>query len=179
MDILNSIKRENLTMDIQNTLSHKAKKAAGFTLIELIVTVVIIGIIFAVGVPGMSSLLCNVSQTANADKLVNSLAYARGEAVARVADVSVVAVGGGRVGWNVFIDDDVDCVFDDPGEELLREVDIIADNITITGVFNCVGFNELGENRANAAVSLTIDSVNASVPDAVVSISPSGYARID
>lgn len=192
------MKRESLNMCIQNTREQPIKKLKGFTLIELIVTVLIIGIVFAVGVPGLQSLLGNVSLNANADKLVNSLSYARGEAVARSANVSVAAIGGGLIGWNVFIDTNANCTRDvavaavaaaagppvvvaSPAiseEEILKVVDITADNIQITGV-NCVGFNALGENSAGAVVSLTIDSTEASSPPAVISISPIGYTSID
>jgi type IV fimbrial biogenesis protein FimT len=164
-------------MCIQNTGKQIIKKLKGFTLIELIVTVLIIGIVFAVGVPGLQSLLGNVSLNASADKLVNSLGYARGEAVARVDNVSVEAIGGGLIGWNVFLDTNADCT-KDAGEEILRVVDITADNVTIAGA-NCVGFNELGENRANAVVSLTVDSTAASSNAAVISVSPIGYTSID
>ena len=164
-------------MSTQHIPYHKIKKSLGFTLIELIVTVVIVGIIFAAGIPGLNALLGNVSINSSADKLVNSLAYARGESVARVDDISVGAIGGGRVGWNVYIDDDADCTLDN-GEEILRVVDITADNVSITAGPTCIGFNELGENRANAIVNLTIDSGVPSIPSAVVAVFPGGHARV-
>jgi type IV fimbrial biogenesis protein FimT len=164
-------------MCTQTTRDRQIKKLKGFTLIELIVTVFIIGVVFAVGIPGLQGLLGNVTLNAGAEKLANSLAYARGEAVARVDNVSVAAIGGGQIGWNVFLDTDADCALDG-GEEILRQVDITADNVTITGA-NCVGFNELGENRANAVVSLTVDSTAASTNAAVISISANGYTSIN
>ncbi len=171
----NFIERDNLLMHTQNIQSRKVKKTAGFTLIELIVVVVIIGIISVVGIPGMLSLLGNVSQTASADKLLNSLAYARGEAVARVENIAVTTLPGADIGWNVFIDTDNDCVQDN-GEVVLRVVDITADSVTIgTG---CVGFNALGE-RSSGPDTITIDSGTATIPDTVITIAPSGTARIN
>lgn len=170
------MKRELLNMPIQNPPEQKIKKLKGFTLIELIVTVLIIGITFAVGIPGLQSLLGNVSLNASADKLESSLAYARGEAVARVEDVSVAGIGGG--GWNVFLDTDADCTLDG-GEVTLRVVDISADNVTVVGAggATCVGFNELGE--ADAAANFTVDSTAASATAANVIVSINGSVRVN
>jgi prepilin-type N-terminal cleavage/methylation domain-containing protein len=162
-------------MCIQNTGKQTIKKLKGFTLIELIVTVLIIGITFAVGVPGLQSLLGNVSVSSNADKLATSLAYARGEAVARVTDVAVEMVGSPATGWNVFLDTNADCA-QVAGEEILRVVNITADNVTFTPV-TCVRFNELGE--ADAAANYTFTSDTASATDVIVSVSATGYVRVN
>lgn len=169
------MKRELLNMSIQNTPEQKIKKLKGFTLIELIVTVLIIGITFAVGVPGLQSLLGNVSLNASADKLESSLAYARGEAVARVTDITVETVGNPVTSWRVLIEANAGCGFT-AGEEILRVVDIAADNILITGA-TCVRFNELGE--ANAIANFAVDSLAASAAAATVSVSANGSARVN
>jgi prepilin-type N-terminal cleavage/methylation domain-containing protein len=174
-----SMNKESLIMQIQNTGKQTLRRLKGFTLIELIVTVLIVGVVFTAGIPGLQSLLGNVSLNSNADKLVNSLAYARGEAVARVGNVSVTLLGGSQSGWNIYIDTDTDCIAD-AGEEILRVVNITADNVIISIAGDaCALFNELGESRVTVDVEFTIDSLAASSGPAVVSVSPIGYTTIN
>ncbi len=77
-------------MCVQNTGKQTIKKLKGFTLIELMVTLFIIGVIFAAVIPGLQSLLGNVSLNTSADKFFTSPAYARSEAVVSVTVVAVV-----------------------------------------------------------------------------------------
>ncbi|MFT6237706.1 MAG: prepilin-type N-terminal cleavage/methylation domain-containing protein [Cellvibrionaceae bacterium] len=181
-------------MCIQNTGKQKIKKLKGFTLIELIVTVLITGVIFAAGVPGLQSLLGNVSLNAGADKLASSLAYARGEAVARVENIAVTTTASG---WIVYIDTNANCARDAAvaavaaspgppavaailaiaGEEILRVVDVSADSVTVTA--KCVIFNGLGENGGGAVETFTVDSIAASAGAATVRVSVTGYTSID
>jgi type II secretion system protein H len=166
-------------MFIQNTGIHSTKKLKGFTLIELIVTLVIVGVLFTAGIPGLQGLLGNVSLNSNANRLVNSLAYARGEAVARVENVSVTTTASG---WTVYIDTNTNCTRDTAvaaiaEEEILRVVDISADKVTVTP--KCVAFNGLGENRGGAVDTFTVDSPAAAVSAATVRVSVTGYPSID
>ncbi|MCF6353497.1 MAG: GspH/FimT family pseudopilin [Candidatus Polarisedimenticolaceae bacterium] len=85
------------------------KRADGFTLIELIITLVVAAIIVAVGIPGMSNLMANNRATAHTDSLITALSFARSESVKRGISVSVCAIGtteegttscGGASGWS-------------------------------------------------------------------------------
>ncbi len=162
-------------MHTQNRPRQRAKRTPGFTLIELIVTVLIVGVIFAAGIPGLNALLGNVSQNASAEKLLNSLAYTRGEAVARAENISIITLPAPAVGWNVFVDTNGDCV-QAGTEEVLRQVDITADDVTIGS--GCVAFNALGE-RTNGTNSITVDSTTATGSAAVITITATGAARVD
>lgn len=64
---------------------------AGFTLVELLVTMAIAGVLLAVGVPAMTSFLADQAAAANADEFVESLRYARAEAIKRGGAVSMCA----------------------------------------------------------------------------------------
>jgi len=61
----------------------------GFTLIELLVTLVVAGILLAVGVPAMTNFLATRSSIANAEELVEALRFARSEAIKRSSPVMV------------------------------------------------------------------------------------------
>ncbi|MFT4608241.1 MAG: type IV fimbrial biogenesis protein FimT, partial [Chitinophagales bacterium] len=56
------------------------KKNSGFTLLELMITVGIIGVVTAIAVPSMGVYIKNDRLTTNINTLVGHLAYARNEA---------------------------------------------------------------------------------------------------
>ncbi len=64
---------------------------AGFTLVELLVTVAIAAVLMAVGVPAMTSFLSDQAAAANADEFAEALRFARSEAVKRGDSVSLCA----------------------------------------------------------------------------------------
>lgn len=63
----------------------------GFTLIEMLVTMAIAGILLAVGVPAMTDFLAVRSSVSNADELLETLRFARSEALKRGSSVVVCA----------------------------------------------------------------------------------------
>ncbi len=165
-------------------------KRNGFTLIELLVTITLLGILLGVGIPSLQTLMANMTIRSNTEKLINSLAYARGEAVARVKNVSVrsasVTESGGAVtsvdwsdGWMVFVDEAGNCSFD-AGDEVLRVIDISADDVTITPPSNttaCIRFNRLGENDNATAAGFGLSKTGAS--SAAITVSNTGYTSKD
>lgn len=77
----------------EGSISPKAPRTArgrrGFTLVEMLVTVAVIGIIMAVGVPSMTSFLASRAAVANAEELAEALRFARSEAVKRGTQITV------------------------------------------------------------------------------------------
>ena len=67
------------------------KRESGFTLIELIITLVIAGILVAIGVPNLAEFLKNSARTTRLNDVVTAFNYARSESVKRNTDVRVCA----------------------------------------------------------------------------------------
>jgi type IV fimbrial biogenesis protein FimT len=109
-------------------------KQGGVTLIELIITLTVLGILAALATPSMTTFIKNQRIAGQANDLVSDLMYARAEAIRRVTNVVVckssnpmnatpvcgtTASDQWTAGRIVFVDTDVDQVYD-AGEPLLR-----------------------------------------------------------
>ena len=70
-------------------------RAAGFTLLEMLLTLALSALLMAVAVPTLSRLLSKAAVQSAADALVGDLRYARSEAIKRARTVSVCSSAGG------------------------------------------------------------------------------------
>jgi type IV fimbrial biogenesis protein FimT len=107
----------------------------GFTLIELMVTIAIAGIVLTIGVPSFSQVMKNSRLTSSANALIVSLNFARSEAVKRKVKVFVGRKGSISQnwdgGWDVFIDLNANEVFNDGTDTLLKTFSAISDGYTL------------------------------------------------
>ena len=101
-------------------------KQGGFTLIELMFTVVVLAVLLAIGVPNFRDFLRNSRMAAQANDLLSAVNLTRSEAVKRRAPVTLCAgtagcssTGNFEDGWLVYVDTDSDGVVD-AGEDVLR-----------------------------------------------------------
>ena len=83
------------------------KKITGFTMLEIMVTIAIVGILAAVAIPSFANMKKNNCLTTSVNSLVSSLQRARSEAVKYRTDVTVTALNGDWAqGWNVTLKED-------------------------------------------------------------------------
>jgi type IV fimbrial biogenesis protein FimT len=133
----------------------RAKRAsnAGLTLVELIAVLAIAGVLLAVALPDVASMLRQYRLKAAASDLYVALEQTRAQAIARGARVLLVpAASDGvswREGWLIMIDRDGDRR-PGRGDEILAEHPALDGAITVTSVFTAqkapyyVGFNGAG-----------------------------------
>lgn len=115
---------------------------AGFTLVELMVTVVVAAILLAVGVPSFRELIQNNRLATATNEVVATLHLARSEAVKGNARVTVcksangtscVTSGNWSQGWLVFTDPNSNAAYDSGTETLLRVQGKISGDVSVTG----------------------------------------------
>jgi type IV fimbrial biogenesis protein FimT len=79
---------------------------AGFTLVELVVTVCVVAVLLTLAVPSLVNLSLNQAVRGAASDLQTSLNFARSEAITRAANVDVVPVSSDwKNGWTVQLTD--------------------------------------------------------------------------
>lgn len=129
------------------------KTLAGFTLLELMVTVSVAAILLTVGIPGMQAFIKNNRRASEVNEMVATLQVARSESVARNKIVAVCSstddatCAGSETwdqGWIVFVDEDNDGVRDDPGVEELLRANAGPEDMTVRATFESIRYRSNG-----------------------------------
>jgi type IV fimbrial biogenesis protein FimT len=158
-------------------------REAGFTLVEMMIALVVLGILITVGVPSFQDLVRNNRVLAQANALTGSLATARSEAVSRRRPVIVCRSNNGTAcagtwadGWIGYEDTDDDGTLDS-GEEVFMSHDAPDDDMTITfsHADNQVTFNTRG-NSAQRGTFTVCDERGATRARAVI-VATTGRVR--
>jgi len=122
----------------------KNRTQSGFTLYELLTTMLVVGVILSLGVPNMRLFRQNSRMTAAANDLHSAFHLARSEATRSKSNVTICASAdsmaanptcGGEfeAGWVVFEDTDADITIDG-GEPILRRYPAVPADIDINSI---------------------------------------------
>lgn len=174
----------------------------GFTLIELMITLVVVSVLLGIGVPNFRSFIQNSRITSQSNELVGVLATARSEALKRnlavvvcrsadpTAGTPVCTVGGSgtwETGWLVFVDKNNNNSFAAAdGDTLLKVYPVLTGNNTLRGnsaaLVDFLTFNRSGATTLAAAATphhfKLCDTRGPNSARAIV-LEPTGRPRID
>lgn len=126
------------------------QKTNGFTLIELIITLTVVGILLAIIAPNFSTFLSSNRLTTQANELLTDLSFARSESIKQATNIGVCVSNGSscmgsdwRNGWIVFLDADNSASWTS-GDSVLRVHDALTGATTATTSSAIIVFSRSG-----------------------------------
>ena len=183
------------------------KKRSGFTLVELLITLVIVSILLTVGLPSLKTFMQSNQLVASTNELISAIHVARSEAIKLNTGVTIcessdgtdcATTGSWENGWIVFVDANGDLAGTEVAcaavgtDCLLRVHDAFTDNqLTVEGVdaggadISSLTFNSRGLPRSAAGASqsgtfsiCSLDSSGNTINSRAVVLSLSGRVRV-
>lgn len=174
-----TLSRNKQPTGYRKIMRNQPKCNAGFTLLELMITIAIAGILVGIAIPSFTSTITSNRLTAHANELVTALNLARNEAVKRGMSVTVRKVdnnsftnkGAGanwEDGWDIFTDANSDGNFG-TGDVLIRTYDPLKFSYTLRGnnnFSNFIRFTSSGQSNTNGSFVICDNSDGNNIPEA-------------
>ena len=141
---------------------------SGYTLMELMVTLSVIGVLTALAMPNTGEYVDDAQVRSASNDLISALQISRAEAVGRNSTTTLckknedsnacVTDGGWEQGWLIFVDADRDATLDS-GEEVIQVHDNITGNVVINGtsqVADAITFRANGRTNISSTQTLMV-----------------------
>ena len=156
----------------------------GFTLIEILITMVIVAIVTSFAVPGMTRLINAQTAISQVSKINSAIAYARSEAVTRTSNIAICSSDDGATcansttwstGWIIYVDTDP-LAGVQAGDEILKIQDDLSQSARLGADVNAAIFDPLGQ--PDTAINFALCDRDATADFARrVTITRSGASR--
>jgi len=172
------------------------QRQAGFTLVELLVTVTVAIILLAVGIPAYNGMVANNRTVSQINFLATAFNLARSEAVSLNQSVTACAnasatntaaatlacggAGNWANGWFVFEDNNANGVRDDATETVLKLWQALETGSNLAAGVGFVRYNSQGQYAAGAGTSFELTNTDsASTQERCVTINAMGQIRLE
>lgn len=174
-----------LNQEHYRVMQKKPSKLLGFTLVELLITIAIVSILAAIGVPSFREMLRQNRATSLANELATSLNLARSEAIKRgtpvtlcksanITDASPTCSTATNAywqnGWLIFLDKGTIGTFDNASDERLKIGQPTMSNIAITPTTSYANYMSYlpngvskGNGFQNGSFNICVDGLQKSV----------------
>lgn len=154
---------------IQSSHEKKHTSIAGFTVIELLLTVVILAILAAIAAPNVTALLLSTRVKGAANDLYSTLIFARSEAIKRSASIDVVPISAAwEDGWQL-----------KAGATILRQQDAYPSSLSIVGPVGTISYQRDGRLSGAATALFTISAPsNVTVKTKTVNVDLGGRVLV-
>jgi type IV fimbrial biogenesis protein FimT len=164
----------------QSNMGRRPNASRGITLVELMVTLAVVGIVAMAATPGIRDLIANSQLATGTNAFITALSMTRSEAVSRAETVRMVAVDATDAtnewgnGWNIVAEDGT----------IIIVFDALSGSTRIDGPdgVNAISFDERGLLAAGGA-GLVIDVCDSrtdpSIPHRQINISATGRPQLE
>lgn len=149
----------------------------GFTLIELMVTLAILGIVLTIAIPNFQRMVVSNRMAAQANDVISALSLARSEAVKRAAQVTVCASSNGATCTGTWVQG---WIVRDAGGNVIRVFRGLQGNSTlVSSAGGSIVFTASGGTTLAADATLTLcPPAPAVVQGRVIGVTLSGRPRV-
>ena len=160
------------------------RRAYGFTLVELMVTIAIAGIVMGIGIPGVKSLLNTQKMKSATFDLVTTAMQARSEAIkwsgASSSSISIVAPSNDfSNGWCIVFTSSTACNTSSPGDGVMQVIrPTTGVTYTYQGTAAPIVFTRTGRLASGSAVTLLVRDDDSHATPRCVTFDTNGNARV-